>query len=246
MTDTPVVGSSASPARRVPTDFDWIIYADATFAGLALLLPIPFVDGLVESYFRRRMPIDIARRRGRALPLQSIRAVNRQRDTLWPGCLLWPIQAVVYLIRNLWRTIVYILTIYDTSEKLSYYWHRAFLLDYAIIRGDLDRPARAELAAAALHHVLENTQTSPLLNLAQEIVAATRQRLGALARGIYRWLRREKTPEVGRTAETLAARWAEFGDYLIELAGRYDAALAEAERQKVEALAQRAPSVSDS
>lgn len=142
---------SDAPARRVPTEFDWLIYADATFAGLALLLPIPFVDGLIESYFRRRMPRDIARRRGRALPSQSIRAVNRQREKFWSGCLLWPVQAVAYLIRNIWRTMVYVLTIYDTSEKLSYYWHRAFLLDYAIGRGDLDRPARAELAAAALH-----------------------------------------------------------------------------------------------
>jgi len=64
VTDTPM--PVASPARRVPTEFDWIIYADATFAGLALLLPIPFVDGLIEAYFRRRMPGDIARRRGRA------------------------------------------------------------------------------------------------------------------------------------------------------------------------------------
>ena len=89
------VGRGTSPAP-IPTDFDWLIYADATFAGLSLLLPIPFVDGLIETYFRRRMPGDIARRRGRALPMQSIRLANRQRGALWPGCLLWPVQALVY------------------------------------------------------------------------------------------------------------------------------------------------------
>ncbi len=233
---------SDAPARRVPTEFDWLIYADATFAGLALLLPIPFVDGLIESYFRRRMPRDIARRRGRALPSQSIRAVNRQREKFWSGCLLWPVQAVVYLIRNLWRTMVYVLTIYDTSEKLSYYWHRAFLLDYAIGRGDLDRPARAELAAAALHQVLETTATSPLLNLAQEIVAEARQQLGALARAIFGGLRRRKSAEAGQAANTIAAHWAEFRDYLIALAGRYDAALAGLERQQAAAQSAAAPS----
>ena len=223
------LGRGSSPAP-IPTEFDWLIYADATFAGLSLLLPIPFVDSLLETYFRRRMPGDIARRRGRALPVQSIRAVNRQRAALWPGCLLWPGQAVIYLIRNLWRTLLYILTIYDTSEKLSYYWHRAFLLDYAIGRGDLDQPARAELAAAALHRVLATTQTSPLLNLAKEIVDLARSRIGALARAIFRGARRQKTPEAKEAANLLAAHWAEFRDYLIELAGRYDAALAELER----------------
>ena len=232
------VGKGTSPAP-IPTDFDWLIYADATFAGLSLLLPIPFVDGLLETYFRRRMPGDIARRRGRALPVRSIRAVNRQRATWWPGCLLWPGQAVVYLIRNLWRTLVYILTVYDTSEKLSYYWHRAFLLDYAIGRGDLDRPAQAELAAAALHRVLETTQTSPLLNLAGEIVQQARSRIGALARAIFRGARRQKTPEAGQAAGTIAAHWAEFHDYLIELAGRYDAALVEVERAKAKEMTPR-------
>lgn len=231
------LGRGPSPTP-IPTDFDWLIYADATFAGLSLLLPIPFVDSLLETYFRRRMPGDIARRRGRVLPVQSIRAVNRRRGAWWPGCLLWPGQAVVYLIRNLWRTLVYILTVYDTSEKLSTYWHRAFLLDYAIGRGDLDQPARAELAAAALHRVLATTQTSPLLNLAREIVEQARSRIGALARAIFRGARRQKTPEAKQTATLLAARWAEFRDYLIELAGRYDAALVELERAKVEERAQ--------
>mgnify|MGYP003378764947 CR=1 FL=1 len=230
------LGRGSSP---IPTDFDWLIYADATFAGLSLLLPIPFVDGLIETYFRRRMPGDIARRRGRALPMQSIRLANRQRGTLWPGCLLWPVQALVYLIRNLWRTLVYILTVYDTSEKLSYYWHRAFLLDYAIGRGDLDTPARAETAAVALHRVLDTTQTSPLLNLAREIVQEARSRIGALARALFRGARRQKTTEAKATANLLAARWAEFHDYLIELAGRYDATLAEVERAKAEELTQR-------
>ena len=229
-------GSSSAP---IPTDFDWLIYADATFAGLSLLLPIPFADSLLEAYFRRRMPGDIARRRGRALPLHSIRAVNRQRASWWSGCLLWPAQAVVYLIRNLWRTLVYILTVYDTSEKLSYYWHRAFLLDYAIGRGDLDTPARAETAAVALHRVLATTQTSPLLNLAQEIVDEARSRIGALARAIFRGARRQKTPEAKATANILSAHWAEFRDYLIELAGRYDASLAELERVKAIELSQR-------
>jgi hypothetical protein len=46
---------------EIATDFDWLVYADATFAGLAILLPFPFVDSWLEGYFRRRMPGDITR-----------------------------------------------------------------------------------------------------------------------------------------------------------------------------------------
>lgn len=237
MTFSPTPTPGLSAPKRVPTEFDWLIYADATFAGLSLLLPIPFVDALIEEYFKRRMPQDIARRRGRTLPAHSVRAVNRSRVGCWPGCLLTPLRAVVYLIRNLWRTIVYVLTVVDASEKLSYYWHRAFLLDYMIGRGYLDHPARAETAAAALHQVLETTQTSPFLNLAREIVEQARARIGALIRAIFRWARRQKTEEVRRTVLTIADQWSEFQDYLIELAGRYDATLAELERQQAAAAA---------
>ena len=33
--------------------FDWLRYADATFAGLALLIPIPLLDVAFECFFRR-------------------------------------------------------------------------------------------------------------------------------------------------------------------------------------------------
>ncbi len=216
---------TGTPKGSVPTEFDWLVYADGTFAALALLLPIPFLDALIERFFRRRMPQDIARRRGRTLPLASVRAVNRSRAGFFDGCLMLPVQAVVYLVRNLWRTIMYVLTIVDASEKLSYYWHRAFLLDYMIGRGDLDHPPRAELAAAALHEVLETTPTSPFLTLAREIVEMARARLGALLRAIFRGARRQRTTETKRVADIIAGHWSEFQGYLIDLAARYDATL---------------------
>ena len=53
MTDSNGVSSAKGAprppaAREIPTDFDWIVYADATFAGLSILLPIPFVDTWLE------------------------------------------------------------------------------------------------------------------------------------------------------------------------------------------------------
>ena len=49
--------SHLRPARpeKVTTDFDWLVYSDATFAGLSVLIPVPFLDALMEEYFRRAM-----------------------------------------------------------------------------------------------------------------------------------------------------------------------------------------------
>lgn len=237
------IQSAGEPAHRperqdVATDFDWLVYADATFAGLAILIPIPFVDALLEEYFRRRMPRDIARRRGRTLSPAVLRIVNRRRgDGCLAGCLMLPLELIIYVLRNLYRTVVYVLSVYDASEKLSHYWHRAFLLNYMIGRGHLDNTDRAHMAALALHRTLETTRTSPMLNLATELIEFARHRIRGLLRAFYRFVRRkEETAEVKRARASIASQWAEFRDYLIDLAGRYEA-MYETVRKELEAAA---------
>jgi hypothetical protein len=231
---TPPSPAKPTAPRRVLTEFDWVVYADATFAGLSILIPVPFVDSILEAYFRRRMPRDIARRRGRTLSPAVMREVNHQPGKgILSGCLMLPLNLIIYVLRNLYRTIVYVLSVYDASEKLSYYWHRAFLLDYMVGRGHLDNPARAADAAQAMHRVLETTQTSPMLNLAGEIIETARRQIRGLLRAIFRFVRRKQETEgVRETRAGIAARWAEFRDYLLELAERYDAAYAAVVRER--------------
>jgi hypothetical protein len=237
---SPKRSTKSDAPRRVLTEFDWVVYADATFAGLSILIPIPFVDALFEEYFRRRMPRDIARRRGRTLSPAVMRVVNRRRGKgFLSGCLMLPFDLIIYVLRNLYRTIVYVLSVYDASEKLSYYWHRAFLLDYSIGRGHLDNTERAVVAGEAVQRVLETTRTSPMLNLAGQIIETARHQIRGLLRAIYRFIRRkEETAGVKRTRTTIAEQWAEFTDYLLELADRYDATYATVERERQLAAAQ--------
>ena len=223
---TPALRPAA--AKAMTTDFDWIVYADATFAGLAILLPFPFVDSWLEDYFRRRMPRDIARRRGRVLSKAAVREVNRERSqSFLRGCLLWPLEQIVYLVRNMYRTVVYFFTVVDATDKLSHYWHRAFLIDYMIARGHLDDPTRAAAAGEALRRVLQTVETSPMRNLAGELIEFASGQVRGLTRAFYRFLRhREETAEFKHQRQTIADRWAEFGDYLPEVADTYEKTLA--------------------
>lgn len=240
--NAPRPAKPASSGRRVTTDFDWLIYADATFAGLAVLIPIPFIDSLLEEYFRRRMPRDIARRRGRTLSPAVTRIINRRRNEgCLAGCLMLPLELVIYLLRSLYRTVVYVLSVVDASNNLSLYWHRAFLLDYLIGRGHLDSPDQATTASEALHRVLQSTETSPMVNLAQQLIETARHQIRGLLRAIFRFVRRrEETAEFKRRRQTIADQWAEFHDYLIALADRYDAAY-KAVRRERELAAQQTP-----
>lgn len=205
------------------TNFDWAIYADATFAGLSILIPLPLVDLFFEWLFRRRMPKSIAKRNGRTLPYVAVRELNRGRFGCWPGCLVWPIMLVLEFLKRLYRTVLYVLTIKSASDLLSYYWHRAFLLDYMIRRGDLDNPATAHIAAAALLDTLEEVNTSPLLNLAQQII----ENASHVLRTVWGWVRRRREDEVVAGARTQMERsWNDFSAYFEEVAARYTAVYA--------------------
>jgi len=85
--------------------FDWAIYADATLAGLAILIPIPLLDLLFEWIFKRRMPQAIAKRNGRTLSPETIRQLNRSSFSCL-GCLLWPLELVWLLLKRTYRTIL--------------------------------------------------------------------------------------------------------------------------------------------
>jgi hypothetical protein len=222
-TENPVIKDEAAPAVSPRVSFDWPIYADATLAGLSTLIPLPLVDLFFEWLFRRRMPGAIARRNGRQLQPQVVQRLNRGRFGCWPGCFMWPVTLLIQFIKRLYRTVLYFLTVKAAADNLSYYWHRAFLLDYMIRRGDLDDAAQAELATAALEQVLARTVASPVTQLAQQIVGGMSHAL----RAAWRWLRRREDEDVTAVRETMARSWSDIGGYLEQTAQAYETALRE-------------------
>jgi hypothetical protein len=149
-TENPTIEDETTLAVSPRVSFDWPIYADATLAGLSTLIPLPLVDLFFEWLFRRRMLGAIARRNNRQLHPQVAQRLNRGRFGCWPGCFMWPVTLIIQFIKRLYRTVLYFLTVKSAADRLSYYWHRAFLLDYMIRRGDLDGVAQAELFRLSL------------------------------------------------------------------------------------------------
>lgn len=198
--------------------FDWAIYVDATLAGLAILIPIPLLDLLFEWIFKRRMPQAIAKRNGRTLSPETIRQLNHS-NVNWLGCLLWPVELVWLLLKRTYRTILYFLTVKEATDKLSYYWHRAYLLDLMMERDDLNGREESALAAEALQQVLDSLTTSPLTQLAQQVVANVRH----IFRSSWRWLRRKQEDEMmAQTRSQMANAWRDLSGYFTQVAKRYE------------------------
>lgn len=210
----------ANQTRQPRTDFNWGVYADATLAGLSTLIPVPLFDMLFEDFFMRRMPGDIARSRGERLDPEIIALLNQSNEGCVEGCLLMPFKLVYELIKRISKKLLYFLTVKDATDRVSFYWHRAFLIDYALLLDHLDSPQSASCARSAMDLVLQTTQVSPLLQVAQQIVSNSRN--------IFRSLRRARRGKTDASLEQkrgqIAEHWGDFAGYLRLLASRYDQA----------------------
>lgn len=209
--------------REPQTEFVWQVYADATLAGVAKLVPIPFVDLFIEEYFRRRMPRDIAWYNNRELPNDVLKRVNRRRSSNpLAGILMLPFKAVTYLFRDILRTVLYALTVADTAENVGYYWHRAFLLNYAIQQGHLANRTNTDLAMTAIERTLSSVTTSPVLQLAQQIVITWKRQI-RMVRTYYRYARGKSDPQrVREVQDTMSTAWGNYREYWESVAAEYD------------------------
>jgi hypothetical protein len=213
------------PARPSPvaTAFNWSLYADATFAGLSLLVPIPFLDSAFEWFFKRRVAGAIANWRGRRLAPAVLAELNRGQGSWLEGCLLLPITLTWGLLKRLSKKLLYFLTIKEATDSMSHHWHRAFLIDYALQQGHLDSLDSAVVARRAMDYALATATTSPLENLAQRLIPHTRH----ITQSLRKARKGQEDEVIEEKRNMMAKAWAGFGEYLADVAFRYDRAYAQ-------------------
>jgi hypothetical protein len=199
------------------TAFDWKIYAQATFAGLSPLIPVPILDWIVEEYFRRRMPQAIAHARGYGLSREVVGVLNRGGESCLASCLVFPLRLLVEILKSLSRKLLYVLSIKEASDRISYYWHQAFLMDYMLMAGHLGEVESAVAARQAMDRVLRRIQTSPLEQLAGQVVESS----GQILRRLRRARQNPDDPAMQNQRRLLTQRWREFSDYLTQVAVDY-------------------------
>jgi hypothetical protein len=210
----------AMPPSAADAPFDWPLYADATFAGLSVLIPVPLMDWVFERYFRRRMVAAIARRRGHTLAPAVLAELHQGTGGgLLQGCLMLPLKATVWVLKRVFRKLVYVLTIKDASDQLSYYWQRAFLLAHMLDQGHLHDPATSQRARLAMESVLE-TSSSPMRGLAGQVIGGA----GNILRTLRLARRGTEDATAQATEHEMRQHWADFAPYLRALARRYDEA----------------------
>jgi len=206
--------------QQADKGFNWRIYSDATLAGLSALIPIPLVDLMFEGVFRRRMPAAIAETSGRQLARWDQIRLGRGHGQLVSvaGCLAIPVNIVRYVIKKLWRKIIYVFAVADAANQIAEYWQRAYLLDHMISAGHLEPGADSDRAIQVFMQVLREVDTGALVFLANEVIAGTAR----IARLLVRARRHGSAEETDSIRDIVRAHWEAAERELREAAARYN------------------------
>ena len=214
----PPVPPTPTTHHRVP--FRWQVFADATCAGLAVLVPIPFADLLLQRFFRRRMPAAIAATNNVTIDRERLERLVPKRPLLSAeSCLTLPLAAALFVVKRLSRKLLYFLTIKEATDSLSAHWQRAYLIDHIIRAGHLTGFGDPSVTFSALEAALMETSASPLRRIAEIAVQRSHHVLKMLLRA------RRGGAEAAIRDETgvLERHWNEVLDALAGLAERYEA-----------------------
>ena len=130
----------------------------SVLGGICPLIPVPFVDDWALGQVQRRMVSEVARNAGVTLTPQE-RKILAGGGEGWPGCvgsIIWVFrEVIVALLRWLFRTVFYFLTIRRSVRRSSETLHLGYLFDHSLRLGAAPFPAsstpeeRARLIRAA-------------------------------------------------------------------------------------------------
>lgn len=191
-----------------------LIARSALFTGLAVLVPVPFLDELLVARSRAHMVGGLLRLHGRAAP-------DARLAPLWSGdgclssCLLLPVKLVLWPIKKLLRTLFFVLALRAAALQVGRTLALGRQVDRLLRAGRLTGDhLEAVRARAAFDQAYAGIDRVVLLRALEAAFRGARALPGHVARILRRALRQDMVdeaavvaalPEADRQAVTSAA-----------------------------------------
>src|SRR5215208_8442527 len=109
-----------------------VLVMHAVLTGLTPLIPVPLLDDLVKSYFRKRLVRSLAAGAGRPLTDEELGALASEGEG---GCLRGcVVSALVYPLKAVFRKLFYFLEWKRAVDLTSRTYHFGYLVGHALRR----------------------------------------------------------------------------------------------------------------
>src|SRR5215212_8652877 len=181
-----------------------VLVTHAVLTGLTPLIPVPLVDDLVKSYFRKRLVRSLAASAGRALGEEELDALASEGGG---GCVRGCVGTVlVYPLKAVFRKIFYFVEWKRAVDLTSRTYHFGYLVGHALRRrGDGPSLLDAHGARAVQQAIEAVCREAPIKPLESAVGGTFRKSKGVLrgaAALLARSLRREP-PQAERVAQAI-------------------------------------------
>jgi hypothetical protein len=183
------------------------IILHSVLAGLTPLIPIPLLDDLVKTYFKRRMVRKLAATHTQFLNHTDVATLADDPDT---GCLLGCLTtAIVYPLKAVFRKIFFFLEWKRAVDVVSHTYYQGYLLECALGEKWIEPagPRRPEEVRAAIDGLLLQLNTSLIERAVKGIFNQSKTAVKGAARLLQSRLRalrgKPSEEEVAQAVEAL-------------------------------------------
>lgn len=183
------------------------IILHSILAGLTPLIPIPFVDDLVKTYFKRRMVRKLTTQHSQFLNDTDVATLADDPDS---GCLLGCVTTViVYPLKAIFRKIFFFLEWKRAVDIVSHTYYQGFLIDSALDERWIAPagPRRADEVRRAMDQLFLQLNTSLIERAVKGIFNQSKSALKGVARLLQNSLRalrsKPSQEQVGQVVEAL-------------------------------------------
>lgn len=181
-----------------------VLVTHSVLTGLTPLIPVPLLDDLVKSYFRKRLVRSLAASSGRKLTDEELEALTSESEG---GCLRGCVVTVlIYPLKAVFRKIFYFLEWKRAVDLTSRTYHFGYLVGHALRRREnapslLDTHG-ARAVSEAIEAVCREAPIKPLESAVGGTFRKSKSVLRAAADLLSRALRRQP-PQPERVAQAI-------------------------------------------
>ena len=181
-----------------------VLVTHAVLTGLTPLIPVPLLDDLVKSYFRKRLVRSLAATAGRALSEEELNALTSEPEG---GCLSGCAMTVlVYPLKAVFRKIFYFLEWKRAVDLTSRTYHFGYLVGHALRRREGAPSLLDAHGARAVSEAIEAVcREAPIKPLESAVGGTFRKSKGVLrgAAALLSGSLRRQPPQPERVAEAI-------------------------------------------
>src|SRR5262245_42444486 len=185
------------------------IILHSILAGLTPLIPIPFLDDLIKTYFKRRMVRKLAASHSQMLRDTDVETLADDKDS---GCLVGCLSTVLlYPLKAVFRKIFFFLEWKRAIDTVSHTYYQGFLIDFALAEkwlaplGSIAAVDARRVSDLLLQQVNTSLIERAVTGVFKQSKATVMKAANLLKDGLRRLTRRPSQAEVAEVIEPVEA-----------------------------------------